>query len=84
MNALTDRHIAGARAHIQPTALGYASAFGAVSNFKQRMAAHGWVVDASRMLRDHAYALEQVALGHTSECARLRAAAMRVFELYPK
>jgi hypothetical protein len=82
MKTTVERQMPGMRVQLQATALGYASALLVVSTFKQRMAAHGWAVDAPRLLQDSAYVAEQVALGHTSACAKLRAAALRVFALH--
>jgi hypothetical protein len=82
MLTASTRHTPGERAALQPMALGYAAALVAVFKFKERMAAHGWAVDAQRILSDGHYAQQQLALGHTCECAKLRQSAMQVFAIY--
>jgi hypothetical protein len=79
---LSARLTPGESASLQPTKLGYTAALLAAFMFKERMAAQGWVVDARRLLSDPAYAADQVALGHTSACAKLRASAVRLFSIY--
>jgi hypothetical protein len=73
---------AGVAASCETTELGFASALALLSRFKQLMAKDNMAVDSQRMLRDSAYALEQLALGHTSTDAPLRLCAMQVFALF--
>jgi hypothetical protein len=69
-------------ASLQAAHLGFASALALLSQFKQRMAQDGLEVDTQRMRADSAYALDQLALAHTSSNPSLRACAMRVFALF--
>ena len=72
----------GVPAHMEATALGFASALAVLSRFKELMAAEGVAVDTHRMVGDSAYAFEQLALGHTSDSERMRHCAMRLFALF--
>jgi hypothetical protein len=73
---------AAAPASLRPQDLGYASAVLLALDFAKRMRAHGLPIDTHALLTNPAYASEQVSLGHTQACQRLRAAAMRLFELH--
>ncbi len=71
-----------APASLDAQALGYASAVLVAVQFARLAAAHGFAVHAQRLLQERAYADAQIALAHTSACAKLRASALRVFELH--
>jgi hypothetical protein len=72
----------GVAASIDPAELGFASALSTLSRFKELMATEGHAIDLALMRSDSAYALEQLALGHTSTSEALRHSAMRVFALF--
>ena len=69
-------------ASLNVQSLGFASALALLSRFKQLMAHDGTSVDTQRMLARSDYALEQLALGHTSTSEPLRQCAVRVFALF--
>jgi hypothetical protein len=73
---------AGVAASCETSELGFASTLALLSRFKQLMAKDNMAVDSQRMLKDSCYALEQLALGHTSTDAPLRLCAMQVFALF--
>ncbi len=73
---------AGVKPSLEPQELGYASALVLLAQFKHAMASDGLTVSTQRMLHSSAYALEQLALGHTSNNLALRQCAMRVFALF--
>jgi hypothetical protein len=74
--------LAPAPASLQPQNLGYVNALLIALDFAKRMRAHGLAVEANSLLSNAAYARECSAQAHTQSCARLRAAAMRMFELH--
>ncbi len=73
---------AGYPASAQPMALGFASTLVLLSQFKHLMAHDGAQTDTQRMLSDSDYALQQLALAHTSTSEALRQCAMRVFAVF--
>jgi hypothetical protein len=74
--------LAPAPASLHPQDLGYANALLVALDFAKRMGSHGVAVNARALLSDATYARACSAQAHTQSCARLRASAMRVFELH--
>jgi hypothetical protein len=54
----------------------------AMARFRRLMNYEGWDVDLARMCTDAPYAYQCLATAHTSSDARLRTAAMQLFEAY--
>jgi hypothetical protein len=54
---------------------------GPLEAFSLRMASHGHSVSSFLMLRDRAYAMDQLAHAHSMADVELRGLAMRVFQL---
>jgi hypothetical protein len=54
----------------------------AMARFRRLMNYEGWDVDLARMCTDRAYAYQCLATAHTSSDARLRSAALQLFETY--
>jgi len=57
-------------------------AFGDIMAFQQLMFDEGLFMQPTRMLYDRLYAFEQLARGHASANAGLRALSMRLFSVY--
>jgi hypothetical protein len=56
----------------------------ALARFRRLMNDEGWEVDLPRMCVDTAYAYRCMATAHTSSDARLRLAAVGLFEAYDR